>query len=113
MPIELSRFVGVRFRPDDYRQLEEKAAAAGVTVSDLIRHAALGLPPAPRRRQLADQDLINQLSRVGNNLNQQTRLFHQLQYRELLPEGAAVLAALEDIRRLLAVVSRAVAEASS
>lgn len=113
MPIELSRFVGVRFKPDDYRLLEEKARQAGMTVSGLLRHAALGLPVTPRRRQLADQELINQLSRLGNNLNQQTRLFHQLQHRDLLPERATVLATLEDVRLLLNRVSRAVAEASS
>ena len=113
MAIELKHRVTVRFRPDDYRRLERKAKNSGTTVSGLIRDAALDLPPAPRRRRLADQDLINQLSRVGNNLNQQTRLLHQLRHRDLLPETAPVLAALRDVRKLLEAVARAVAEASS
>ncbi len=115
MPIELSRFVGVRFKPDDYRRLEEKAEGLGTTVSGLLRAAALAAVleavPAPRR-QLADQDLINQLIRLGNNLNQQTRIFHQLRYRGLLPEAADVIALLKEIRDLVDKVSRAVAEAS-
>ncbi len=112
MPSELSRFVGVRFRPDDYRQLEQKAIGAGATVSAFLRAAALGAPPPVRRRRLVDQDLLNQLSRLGNNLNQQTRIFHQLRHRGLLPESAAVLELLEELRDLLGEVSRAVAEAS-
>ncbi len=112
MPIKLSRFVGVRFKPDDYQQLEQIAKGLGTTVSDLIRHAALGVPPPPRRRQLADQDLINQLSRLGNNLNQQTRLLHQLHYRDLPPDTAPVLDVLLEVRDLLNEVSRSVAEAA-
>ncbi len=110
MSIKLSRFVGVRFKPDDYQRLEAKAEALGITVSDLLRAAALGVPAAPRRRRLADQDLINQLSRLGNNLNQQTRLLHQLRHRNLLPETAPVLGLLEEVRTLLVKVSQSVAE---
>ena len=116
MPIELSRFVGVRFRPDDYRRLEEKAQGLGTSVSALLRAAALAAvledPQEPRRRRLAAQDLVNQLSRLGNNLNQQTRLFHQLRYRGLVPETAAVLALLKELRDLLEELSVSVAEAA-
>ncbi len=113
MPIELSRVVGVRFKPDDYRHLEWQAKALGVTVSRLIRDAALGLPTKPPRHRLADLELLNQLSRYGNNLNQQTRVLHQLKHRGLAPETAPVLAALEDTQRVLQEVKRRVAEASS
>ncbi len=115
MPTELSRFVGVRFKPDDFGRLEEKAEGLGTTVSGLLRAAALAAllePPPLPNHQLVDQDLINQLSRLGNNLNQQTRLFHQLRYRGLLPEAADALALLKEIRDLVNKVSRAVAEAS-
>ncbi len=110
MPIELSRHVGVRFKPDDYRRLERKAERLGVSVSRVIRDTALGVVIAPPRHRLADQDLINQLSRLGNNLNQQTRLLHQLTHRGLTPDLARVLAAVEDVRRLLDLVARSVAE---
>ena len=112
MTTRLSRFVGVRFKPDDYERLDKKAKELGTNVSGLIRSAALDVPPAPPRRRLADKDLINQLSRLGNNLNQQTRLLHQLRHRDLLPETAPVLAVLEDVRELLDEVSRSVAEAA-
>ena len=113
MAIKLSRFVGVRFEPDDYRRLERVAARLGQPVSQVIRDAATGVRAKPRRRALADEDLINQLSRIGNTLNQQTRLLHQLRYRDLIPETAPVLAVLEDVRDLLREVSRRLAEASS
>ena len=111
MALELDKVVTVRFKAADYRALRHQAVERGETLSDLLRRAALGLPPAPvRRRKPIDQELINQLSRLGNNLNQQTRLFHQLRYRGLLPETAALLDLLEAVRDLLEKVSRAVAE---
>ncbi len=113
MPAKLSRFVGVRFTPDDYRQLEQKAEGLGTNVSGLLRAAAFRRLPAACHRRLVDRELINQLSRLGNNLNQQTRLFHQLRYRGQLPEAAAVLELLAEVQDLLEVVSRAVAEVST
>ncbi len=112
MAIELDKVVTVRFKAADYCALRHQASTRDETLSDLLRRAALGLPPAPARRTPIDRDLINQLSRLGNNLNQQTRLFHQLRYRGLLPETAPVLALLKEVRDLLEEVSRAVAEAA-
>ncbi len=113
MPIELSRVVGVRFKPDDYRQLKEQAKARGVTVSRLIRDPALGLPPPQHRRGLVDLKLLNELSACGNNLNQQTRVLHQLKHRGLIPEITRLLAVLKDALRVLREVKRRVAEACS
>ena len=112
MAIELDKVVTVRFKAADHSAWRDEARKGGLTVSAFIRDAALGVPPVPPRRRLADQDLINQLSRLGNNLNQQTRLLHQLRHRDLLPETAPVLAVLEDVRELLDEVSRSVAEAA-
>ena len=112
MPIKLTHRVGVRFDAGDHRRLEQKAQSLGLTVSQLIRQAALDLPAPPRRRSLVDSALIQELSRIGNNLNQQTRLLHQLSHRGLNPETAPVLAVLEEVRDLLAEVSRRVTEAS-
>lgn len=113
MPIELSKRVGVRLKPDDYKRLQSRAADHGLTVSDLIRAAALDVPAAPARRRIADQDLINQLSRIGNNLNQLTRLMHKLTHRGVVPETAPVLAVLEDVREHLDDVAQRVAEAAT
>ncbi len=112
MATELDRVVTVRFKAADLHALKGLALKSGANVSELIRHAALKLPPVPARRTLVDRDLINQLSRLGNNLNQQTRLLHQLHYRDLPPELAPVLALLQDVRDLLREVARAVAEAA-
>ena len=113
MTVQLDKVVTIRFKAADYCALRDRAHGAGNTISDVIRAAVLGLPPPRRRRQLADKELLNQLSRLGNNLNQQTRLLHQLRHRGLPPEIAAVRAVLEEVRALLGEVSRSVAEAAS
>ncbi len=110
MAIDLEKRVTVRFKAADYCALKDRALESGAPISELIRNAALKLQPIPARRALADQDLINQLSRLGNNLNQQTRLLHQLHYRDLPPDIAPVLTLLRDVRELLHEVARSVAE---
>ncbi|MCP3960549.1 MAG: MobC family plasmid mobilization relaxosome protein [bacterium] len=112
MAIDLEKRVTVRFTAADYQALKERALEDRAPVSELIRHAALKLPALPARRPLVDRDLINQLSRLGNNLNQLTRLMHQLHHRGLLPDLAPVLAVLQEVRDLHHEVARAVAEAA-
>jgi hypothetical protein len=38
----LSRVISVRFDPDEAAVIEQRAAAAGITMSAYVRHAALG-----------------------------------------------------------------------
>ncbi len=116
MATNLSRIFPVRFRPDFYERLEERARDEQKPVGAVIRAAcevALGLPPPqPPSRSLSDMSLLNQLARIGNNLNQQTRALHQLRHRQLSPDFAALRVVLEEVQQLLERVSTQVAEAN-
>ena len=116
MTAKLSRIFPVRFQPDFYAQLEKRAREERKPVGAVIRKAcevALGLPPQqPPSRSLPDMSLLNQLVRIGNNLNQQTRALHQLRHRELSPDFGALRGVLEEVQQLLEQVSTQVAEAN-
>ena len=76
--------------------IRAKAKACGETVSNFLRRLALDHKlHAPR--PIADEDLVRQLARLGNNLNQLTRLAHLGK----LPDPQALERLLEDVRRLL------------
>ncbi len=113
MAIELNKVVTVRFRADDHRLLKDRALERGLTVSELVRSSALGVPPARRRRDLVAQELINQLSRVGNNLNQHSHVLHLMDLRGDLPRAETILERLDEVQAILLELCLAVAEASS
>ncbi len=113
MAIELNKVVAVRFKAADYRLLKARALELGITVSALIRAGALGLRPVPRRRNPIAHELINQLSRIGNNLNQHSHVLHRMDQRGDLPQAATILDRLAEVEGILLEVSSAVAEASS
>ena len=83
----------------------EKARLKGVTFSELVRQSLDGVR-VQRRHQLrrVDPDLLRQLARLGNNLNQLARWANRDQ-RYI--EGATVLARLVEIDRELAALRRA------
>ncbi|MFC6792977.1 plasmid mobilization relaxosome protein MobC [Methylobacterium komagatae] len=55
--------------------IEEKAARAGLDMSEFVRRAALGQTVRPRPTADADRLLV-ELNRIGNNLNQITARMH-------------------------------------
>lgn len=112
MAIELDKIVPVRFKREDHRKLKARAAERGVTLSALVRDAALGVRAAAPRRRLVARDLVNQLSRVGNNLNQHSRVLHRMDKRGDLPHAKAVLARLAEVEKVLIDLSCAVADAT-
>jgi hypothetical protein len=60
---------------EELLKLDIKALQNGMSLSDYVRRAALGLKLEPRNRQR--DELIYELNRIGNNLNQLTKLAHQ------------------------------------
>lgn len=99
--------MGVRLSPREAPAVIEAAKARGVTPAAFGRLAMLQVAdvPAARRRtperQRLDAELLVQLRRVGNNLNQLTRLAHE-QGATGFPTAAAVsevLAVLREIER--------------
>ena len=112
MPIELRHRVTIRFSQEVYARLRRVARASQRTVSDVVRHAVEGLPLRPRRWNQGHDDLARQLARIGNNLNQQTRILHLLKHRGDLPDLEAILSMLGQVEDTLQSVSRSVAEAN-
>jgi hypothetical protein len=70
----LVRTVATRISLAECDDLRERATAAGLAVGSFLRLLLRGLPPAPRRP--LTRSAIVALNRVGNNLNQLTRLAH-------------------------------------
>lgn len=59
----------VRFTPDEFAIVAERARTCGRAPARFIREAALGAIPR-ERRSAANAELVRQLARIGNNLNQ-------------------------------------------
>jgi hypothetical protein len=59
----------VRFSPQELSLIREHAHACGLTAARYIRETALGAVPSERRAAATDE-IIRQLARIGNNLNQ-------------------------------------------
>jgi hypothetical protein len=64
--------VKIRLTEAEHDFLSESAAAAGLTVSELVRRRALGVrvQPSPTRSEAA---LVSELHRIGVNVNQLAR----------------------------------------
>lgn len=68
-----TRNLTIRFTAAERDFLDNHAEVAGVTVGELIRRRALRLPAAPpkvRGKRSANAALVNELNRIGVNLNQ-------------------------------------------
>ena len=63
----------VRVTPAERIFIEDKAAAAGFTVTDFLRTLALHEEVKPRKTKLESSVLV-ELNRIGNNVNQIARV---------------------------------------
>lgn len=81
-------------------ELESRAAALGLTLSEFIRRRTLGvpLPPQSADRQTRDK-LATSLLRIGVNLNQITK--HMNAGRHAPPELPAVVATINTHLKIL------------
>src|SRR5271170_460134 len=72
-----SAVIPVRFAPEERTALFEQAKKFGLSLSEFVRRAALKrrMPPAPPPQ--INRDLYQELSRIGNNLNQVARKIHE------------------------------------
>jgi hypothetical protein len=96
--LHLTRPVSTRFSPEQYEQIRERARACCLTVAAYARLAVLGVTPVLRRGSDI-RPAIAALNRVGNNLNQLTRLANQgMPFAAELE--AAVSGVLAEVRRM-------------
>jgi hypothetical protein len=70
-----------RFNEEEARTVRQMAERSGLSVSALIRHALLNVPPPRRRRrpavdQVAVAKLLGELGKIGSNINQLAHYAH-------------------------------------
>ncbi|WP_244832493.1 plasmid mobilization relaxosome protein MobC [Caballeronia sp. TF1N1] len=96
------RVTGVRLSPAEHDALLSRAIASGLSLSEYLRlsglHRPLPSPALPLAAANTSFELVEQLRRMGVNLNQLTRLSHVDDVHH-----ARLAATLDDVRRLLAV----------
>jgi hypothetical protein len=83
----------IRFTSEEWATITARAADCGTPPARYVREAALGEMPRVRRPQI-NAELLRQLTRIGNNLNQLARLAH---LRDELPNATKLQAVLETI----------------
>ena len=94
-----TRLLGARFTEAEATRHEAAAAAAGITVSDLIRAALDGTPP-PRRRARPSPDTVElarvmgAVGRIGSNVNQLAHVANTGGW----PDSRAIAEAVADIQ---------------
>lgn len=100
----MSERIELRVSAEEKAHWQAIAASRGVSLSDLIRTALSGQRLRPRRAApRVDPDLVRELARIGNNLNQLARAAH----RRSPVESVSLLVKLIEIDRELAVLRAA------
>lgn len=99
-------WVKVRATSEQRGRWQAVAAAKGVSLSELVRQGLDGVRARPRRHQprAVDPELVRELARVGNNLNQLARWANR---EKGGAEAVAVVARLIELDRELAALRRA------
>jgi hypothetical protein len=96
--------IDIRTTPSRKREIKAKAEKCNMYISDYLVHASLNLD-IPQLPCKISREFINQLSRIGNNLNQSTRTGHQIktQLNEYSDDELAEL--LDEQNELLMTIS--------
>lgn len=102
-------FIAVRCTAADHAALQELAAEAGLSVGAFLRAVALNGPGprAVRRPPVAKETLariLGELGKLGSNVNQLARAYHQTAN---LPAWAELAAMREDVAAMRAALMKA------
>lgn len=65
----------IRYTPDEWQIIVHHARACGIPPATYVRITSLGMTPRVARTRV-HADVLLQLGRIGNNLNQLARLAH-------------------------------------
>ena len=94
--------VTIRLSACEHARLLERAAAAGLSLSQCLRATDPKIPPPRRNLPPVAHQILAELRRLGNNVNQAIRLCHQGRIPEQLhPLFAETLAALASFQAAL------------
>ncbi|MEQ9145526.1 MAG: plasmid mobilization relaxosome protein MobC [Parvibaculaceae bacterium] len=94
-----TRCVKTYFTADEFARLREAAEASGLTHAAFVRASALGEKPQPKPTRMAAES-IRQLTAIGNNLNQLTKLAHSGLVPPLETLETALHEVLSAVRRI-------------
>ena len=99
-------WVKIRVTEEQRTRWHAAAAAKGASLSDLVRESLDGVRVRPRRNQprRVDPELLRELARIGNNLNQLARWANR---EKRGADAMAVVARLIELDRELAQLRRA------
>lgn len=94
--------ITVRFSASEHARLVERAALAGLSLSQCLRASDPKIPAPRRSLPPVAHEILGELRRIGNNVNQAVRLCHQGRIPpELLPHLVALEASLKTFGALL------------
>ena len=68
--------VNARMTTDEYLKVSNNAEALGISIADYIRKTCTGKSLPTKKVNPMDRELFVQLSRIGNNLNQLTKIYN-------------------------------------
>ena len=94
--------VAARVRPTEHAAWREKAAAAGVSPSALLREAMARTRTWTAPALAVESERIRQIARIGNNLNQLARWANT---HKTAAEAVSVIANLVSFERSLLAVA--------
>ena len=95
--------VAARVTPAEHAAWREKAAAAGVSPSTLLREAMARTRTWTASARAVERERTRQIARIGNNLNQLARWANT---HALTAEAVSVIAHLVSFERSLLAVAR-------
>ena len=96
-----TKIVSVRMSPEELRAVAQRAHDCGKCLSTYMRRVALGSIPRARPRRI-EQEAVYQLGKIGNNLNQLTRVANARGQIRQVQRLEQVLEELLDAVRVLA-----------
>lgn len=68
--------VNVRMSAEEYLKVSSNAETLGVSVADYVRKLGSGKPLPKKKVNPMDRELFVHLSRIGNNINQLTKIYN-------------------------------------
>ena len=84
----------LRFSPDEFAKIQQELKTANVSFSTFARSAIL----KKKIRLPIERELLTELSRIGNNLNQIARSCNQGEKRVILTELVAIEKQLKELK---------------
>jgi uncharacterized protein YukE len=90
-----NRTINARLSTDEFEEWQRKAAAAGVSLSELLRQAMSRTRPWTAAACDVERERNRQIARIGRNLNQIARWANRYKGRAEAVEVIAHLAAIE------------------